>query len=161
MAKCEWCGKTFDVDEARDDFECETGLSYDNLALCLCGDCAIDAIDDEADGVYFETCEECGNRFDLFEEQSKFENGPNDYGSLRDYWDEKILCADCAIEEAENRYEEYRNEHPEDFDDYGYEEDDDDDESLSVEEAAQIWASHGKDEDYMFGYSEDELEDAL
>ena len=32
---------------------------------------------------------------------------------------------------------------------------------LSVDEAAAIWASHGRDEDYMFGYSEDELEDAL
>ena len=35
------------------------------------------------------------------------------------------------------------------------------DESLSVYEAAEIWASHGKDEDYMFGYSEEELEEAL
>lgn len=34
-------------------------------------------------------------------------------------------------------------------------------ESLSVWEAAEIWASHGKDEDYTFGYSEEELEDAL
>lgn len=41
------------------------------------------------------------------------------------------------------------------------EEFDTEDESLSVYEAALIWASHGKDEDYMFGYSEDELEDEL
>lgn len=34
-------------------------------------------------------------------------------------------------------------------------------EGLSVYEAATIWASHGKDEDYMFGYSEDELESVL
>ena len=34
-------------------------------------------------------------------------------------------------------------------------------ESLSVYEAAEIWASNGKDEDYMFGYTEEELEDAL
>jgi len=34
-------------------------------------------------------------------------------------------------------------------------------EPLSVYEAAEIWASHGKDEDYMFGYTEEELEDAL
>ena len=39
--------------------------------------------------------------------------------------------------------------------------DEDDDESLSVDEAALIWASNGKDEDYTFGYTEDELEDAL
>lgn len=46
---------------------------------------------------------------------------------------------------------------------YGLDDDDDLDESesLSVYEAAQIWASNGKDEDYTFGYSEEELEDAL
>lgn len=44
----------------------------------------------------------------------------------------------------------------------GYDEDGDPiGESLSVDEAARIWASNGKDEDYMFGYSEEELEDAL
>ena len=44
-----------------------------------------------------------------------------------------------------------------------YEEDDEDDDSeaLNVYDAALIWASNGKDEDYMFGYSEEELEDAL
>lgn len=42
-----------------------------------------------------------------------------------------------------------------------YEEADDDNESLSVYDAALIWASNGKDEDYTFGYSEDELEAAL
>lgn len=34
-------------------------------------------------------------------------------------------------------------------------------EGLSVYDAALIWASHGKDEDYTFGYDEDELEAAL
>lgn len=32
---------------------------------------------------------------------------------------------------------------------------------LDVNEAALIWASNGKDEDYTFGFTEDELEDAL
>lgn len=41
------------------------------------------------------------------------------------------------------------------------EDDDSDDEGLSVYDAAEIWASNGKDEDYMFGYSEDELDGAL
>ena len=40
-------------------------------------------------------------------------------------------------------------------------EDDDDGESLSVYDAALIWASNGKDDDYTFGYDEDELERAL
>lgn len=35
------------------------------------------------------------------------------------------------------------------------------DESLSVYDAADIWASHGKDTGYTFGYSEAELEEAL
>lgn len=36
-------------------------------------------------------------------------------------------------------------------------EDDEEGEPLSVYEAADIWGSKGRDEDYMFGYSEDEL----
>lgn len=35
--------------------------------------------------------------------------------------------------------------------------DEDEGEALSVYDAAEIWGSHGRDEDYMFGYSEDEL----
>ena len=51
-----------------------------------------------------------------------------------------------------------------DFDDYLSGADDDDDdadgdsgETLSVGDAADIWLSKGWDEDYMFGYTEDEL----
>lgn len=44
-------------------------------------------------------------------------------------------------------------------DDYEY--DSDDSERLSVSDAAQIWTSYGKDEDYMFSYMEEELEYAL
>ena len=40
-------------------------------------------------------------------------------------------------------------------------EEDDSSERLSVWDAADIWASNGKDEDYMFGYTEEELENAL
>ena len=32
---------------------------------------------------------------------------------------------------------------------------------FSVYDAADIWLSNGKDEDYMFGYTEEELERAL
>lgn len=39
--------------------------------------------------------------------------------------------------------------------------DDDDSEALSVYDAAEIWACNGKDEEYTFGYTESELEDAL
>jgi hypothetical protein len=50
-----------------------------------------------------------------------------------------------------------QDEYMNDFDD----DDDEDGESLSVYEAAEIWRSNGMDEDYTFGYSEDELKDAL
>lgn len=56
--------------------------------------------------------------------------------------DDTYYCPWCAASEAED-------------------EDDYDGETLSVWEAAEIWASHGKDEDYTFGYSEEELEDNL
>ena len=38
---------------------------------------------------------------------------------------------------------------------------DDDGETLDVYDAALIWMSNGKDEDYTFGYTEEELEEAL
>ena len=44
---------------------------------------------------------------------------------------------------------------------YEYEEDEDDSEMLSVSDAADIWFSNGCDEDYTFGYSEEELREAL
>ena len=50
-----------------------------------------------------------------------------------------------------------REMHSEAYDD----EMDDDGEELSVYDAALIWMSNGKDEDYTFGYTEEELEDAL
>ena len=42
-----------------------------------------------------------------------------------------------------------------------WDDDDSEDESLSVYDAAIIWMSNGKDEDYTFGYTEEELEAAL
>ena len=43
-------------------------------------------------------------------------------------------------------------------DDY---DDDDDLDNINVYDAADIWMSNGKDEDYMFGYTREELEAAL
>ncbi len=48
-----------------------------------------------------------------------------------------------------------------DFDDDDDYDEDDEDQALSVDDAALIWLSNGMDEDYTFGYSEDELRDAL
>lgn len=59
-------------------------------------------------------------------------------------WDgETYVCDYCAGNEYDGDY------------------DDDDGERIDVYEAALIWQSSGMDEDRMFGYSEDELRDAL
>lgn len=105
MPKCEWCGTVFDLDEAESIFTSETYcLAYENITKCLCGNCAVQAIEDEVDGVYYETCEKCGKSFDLIEESAEFdrnfswENGT----SLRDYWNDQIICCDCALSKIEN-----------------------------------------------------------
>lgn len=41
------------------------------------------------------------------------------------------------------------------------EEDADGDDELNVYHAAMIWAANGKEKEYLFGYSEEELEEAL
>ena len=103
MAKCKWCGESFDRNDDKEYFEDETLLSYDNLKKCLCGNCAVQAIEDQGDGVYFETCEKCGKTFDLIEDEVTFSNHFPWYNgtNLRNHWNVQILCAECAIDEAE------------------------------------------------------------
>ena len=107
MEKCERCGKMFDKENAFDVFEEEFGsslyLSYDQLRPCLCENCAIQAIEDREDGVYFETCEKCGCEFDFALEDAKYrEYFPWFNGTeLTDHWNKGIKCADCIIEEIE------------------------------------------------------------
>ena len=110
MARCEWCGEKFDPTEAEEQFEDETYmLTYSNLRVTLCGKCAVEAINDKADGVYFETCEKCGKTFDLIEEQSEYDSRFSDCNGtdLSDHWDNGILCADCAIEALQEEQAKY------------------------------------------------------
>lgn len=58
------------------------------------------------------------------------------------------ICPQCGREDYWN---------PDD----AVDDEEEDGETLSVSDAADIWASGGKDEDDTFGYTEDELEDAL
>lgn len=59
----------------------------------------------------------------------------------------------------------FKKSHDDEKADYGdipnYEDDEEFEDGLSVYDAAEIWASNGKDEDFTFGYSEEELESAL
>lgn len=158
---CDNCGKRFDVNEDELEFEAEYGTSINSnghFNEFLCYECAKSAWEDRE---YYEECENCGTRFHVGSADSQFENECSDYGLVdgsRSEISDLILCADCALDAAREKYEEYKKEHPEYFSD---DDDNDDHEGISVYEAAEIWASHGKDEDYMFGYTEDELEDAL
>ena len=103
MFTCEWCGESFDRNEAEDYFEIETALPYSNIKKCLCGKCAVEAITEEIDGVYFETCEKCGKTFDLIVDIGTFRNHFPWYNGtgLRDHWEPQILCAECAIDEID------------------------------------------------------------
>lgn len=129
MPKCEWCGKRFDAEEAEDIFEEEYGgiLSYHNFIKPLCGDCAVEIIRDEVEGFYYETCEECGKRFDYIEECGKYYNYSNGDTDLTDCWDDQILCAECAINYMEDQYAKYRDFEEDDDDEEDYDEDNDED----------------------------------
>lgn len=98
---CERCGKEFDEDDAREEFEDETGKSFDYLTKTLCGDCAIQAINDKEDGVYLELCENCGARFDPFIDEMEFQRQTGDDGVEIDMFG-KYLCLHCSLEEYEN-----------------------------------------------------------
>lgn len=155
MKICERCGKKFDLEGQWLDLDCPEDL-YEKMPITLCANCANEAYNDEEDGLFFETCEKCGKEFDYFIDKSNFDMYNTDIGiSLNDCWEKGILCSECALEEVDH----LSHHEEDDFDDSA--DDNVDEESLSVYDAAEIWASHGKDEDYTYGYSEDELEDAL
>lgn len=82
-------------------------------------------------------CDECG----------AYMNSQPGFTTEDDEWE----CTECG----------YVNDVSEDNIRYDNDEENDDSERISVDDAALIWASNGKNEDYMFGYTEEELEDAL
>lgn len=90
-------------------------------------------------------CNNCYSAMDVTKE------GPNRY---------RVECPNCGTYWFVDKDDEMINDgsawSPNDD-----EVDEDDGESLSVYDAALIWVSKGKDEDYMFGYTEEELENAL
>ena len=101
---CEYCGKEFDIEEARDDFEMETSKNYNQLTKCLCAECAIEAINDMADGVYYEVCENCGSKFNPFLDEVELQQATGDDGATIDMF-EKYLCLDCSLD----KYAEFIN----------------------------------------------------
>lgn len=103
MAICTMCGKEFDPEVAREEFEMEhSDMSYDNFDGPLCYECAHEVIDSCVDGRYFEYCDKCGEKFDWFAEDSDFMSMSSQYDNadlptIKSYTG-KILCADCAMD---------------------------------------------------------------
>ena len=116
MPICDMCGKEFDREEVEDSFDYDM-LSYSNFRRCLCLECANSVIEESIDGEYYETCEKCGKTFDLIQEMSKFDDNFSSANGtdLLDYWQDGIICADCALDKIDEESD--------------YEEEDDDDES--------------------------------
>ncbi len=105
MPKCEWCHNIYDSVCEEDCFDSMIGLGsllqYSSIRKKLCGKCAVQAANDKVDGVFYESCEDCGRVFDWADEDARFcahfpvENGIDLEGSWRIAG--KILCADCAM----------------------------------------------------------------
>ena len=85
----------------------------------------------------------------LFGKKNHDEDVPDDVSWLYDDEDE-----DEEDDEPEEEYIDFV------FTGFEYEGDDSDGEGLDASDASYIWMSSGKDEDYTFGYTEDELENA-
>ncbi len=121
MARCERCNITFNKRKAENYFDDEMWgfLHYANIKPCLCGECAVEAIRDGDEDVYFETCEKCGRHFDLVKENEIFERFSKYDGiDLRGCWNDQILCAEHALEKVDDEAEaEFESE------DYDYDED--------------------------------------
>jgi len=154
MAICEECGTTYDIDcvfeDLSDDYGSILGVIHFDKQLCY--ECAKEAFEH---GEYYANCDECGKRFYMKDAEEVFENECPDYHleatSILDFCD-LILCSDCAVERLRKWYDEMNQQGA--FDEES-------DERISVYDAALIWASNGKDEDYTFGYTEEELEEQL
>ncbi|MDR0200369.1 MAG: hypothetical protein LBI43_07345 [Streptococcaceae bacterium] len=90
------------------------------------------------------TCDGCGANL----------NVQNGFSCSTGSWE----CTECGFD---NDVSEANIIDPYMFDGDDDDDDDDDEERLDVYDAALIWESNGRDEDYTFGYTEDELLEAL
>lgn len=98
MPVCTWCGKKYDPSEEEEYvYDTWNMLHYDyrTMRINLCGSCANEAVEQQADGVFVNTCERCGREFDPMTENMEFANYVDGI-SLTDTWDSQVLCAACA-----------------------------------------------------------------
>ncbi len=109
MKMCKRCGDSFKKKEAEIVFsEAIISLSYkENVKKCICGECAVQAFEDEDDGIFFETCNECGKYFDVMEEKGKFYDYTDDINLFDVWFMHGESCAECAIDAWEEEIADY------------------------------------------------------
>lgn len=110
LSTCEWCGKKFAKINAAVSFAyCDPNHSrphdYEKLTKVLCGDCAASVIFDKVDGVYFQTCDFCGKKFDVYADDLDFYNHFSylDGEDLLNHWDDGVCCSSCALNRIEKK----------------------------------------------------------
>ena len=112
MKKCERCGKLYDEETDKLVFNDEwPPFKYDNIRPTLCLECIEEAYDDDEEGVYFDTCELCGQEFDY---------GRDNYDILVNrrvrelfpVWKEvgKVVCGDCVGKMIDEKKLQYDND---------------------------------------------------
>ena len=115
-------------------------------------------------------CPKCNDSFRLDEARSNYNsyvatyNNASDFSAFNFHFDYdsdfssgECMCYLCAIDDVEEKVAAaFAEAGVEEFDD-----EDDDSEMISVHDAANIYRSKGCDEDYRFGYSHEELIEAL
>ena len=97
MAKCSRCGCKFD----KEDLDLFGGCDLNMIPEEMCLKCLEKAYEEGESGLFFDTCEECGKVFEVFEEESFYNSiieGDDGVG-FGNY--ERILCGECTLVERE------------------------------------------------------------
>lgn len=94
MAICSRCNCEYD----EDDLNLFGGADIDRIPEEMCLSCLESAYDSCEEGLFYDTCEECGKDFDVMVEKSLYESMTNDDGVGYGGWG-RILCAECSIDE--------------------------------------------------------------
>lgn len=102
MEICERCGKHFDLDFDELEFDANSDtfpLIYSNVHPCLCADCALEALENKEEDVFFLSCDRCGKVFDYILDSGKFLSLSGAM-TLDGAWHGETLCCDCAWDDA-------------------------------------------------------------
>jgi len=103
MEKCKKCGNPVDLSEIERFYE-ESWLFADNVNKDLCRDCLEIAWEKQQKNIFYQTCEKCEKRFDVWADDKLLESKSDKiYGmqdiELMDIWrnSKEILCGECAL----------------------------------------------------------------